>query len=137
MYLNGSRIADILVTIITIATQILIARLFFLEWKKQLPAFAAWALGGVLYVLWAAFLFASAVTRVRQSGVDDARDSADRHALAQVTAAGNVWGMTAVASFCIYLLYRYLVSRYLVSKRAPLHSPQRRALIHAAGVVAV
>jgi uncharacterized protein len=129
MYLNGSKVADILVTVITIATQILIARLFFLEWRKQLPAFAARALGGILCVLWAVFLFASASRFGRLAWMMRGVPLPIR---IWSTAAGNLWGMTAVVSFGIYLLYRYLVFR-----SAPVHSPQRRALIHAAGAVAV
>jgi uncharacterized protein len=129
LYLNGSRIADILITVITIATQILIARLFFLEWKKQLPVLAARALGVILCLLWAAFLFSSATRFGRVAWM---MRGIPLFVRTWVTAAGNLWGMTAVASYLIYLLYRYLVSR-----SAPVHSPQRRALIHAAGTVAV
>jgi predicted MPP superfamily phosphohydrolase len=47
-------------------------------------------------------------------------------------AVGNLWGMTAVASFAVYLIYRFFASR-----RPPVHSPERRRLIQAAGAVAV
>jgi predicted MPP superfamily phosphohydrolase len=133
-YLNGSGIADVLVTIITIATQILIGRLFFLEWRKRLPAFAARALTGVLYVLWAAFLFASVSRFGRLAWMMRGIPLSIR---TWFTAAGNLWGMAAVVSFGIYLLYRYLVSRYPLSTTAPVHSPQRRALLQAVGVAAV
>jgi predicted MPP superfamily phosphohydrolase len=128
-YLNGSRIADIFITVITISTQILIARLFFLKWRKQLPALAAWALGGILCALWVAFLFASTTRFGRLAWM---MRGIPLFVRTWVTAAGNLWGMTAVASFAMYLLYRYLVSR-----SAPVHSPQRRALLHAAGTAAV
>ena len=51
-------IADILITVVTVITQILIARLFFSE-RKKLPAPVAWALTGILCALWAAFLFST------------------------------------------------------------------------------
>jgi predicted MPP superfamily phosphohydrolase len=47
-------------------------------------------------------------------------------------ATGNIWGMTAVVSFCIYLL-----CSSFASGREPVHSPERRRLIQAAGTVAV
>jgi predicted MPP superfamily phosphohydrolase len=129
MYLNGSRIADFLITAITVATQILIGRLFFREWKKRIPAFAAPAVTIILGVMWSMFLFASVSRFGRFAWMMRGIPLSVR---TWVIAAGNLWGLPAVVSFVIYLLYRRLVSR-----SAPLHSPQRRALIQAAGVVAV
>ena len=50
-------ISDILITVVTVITQILIARWFFSERKNMSPALAR-ALTGILYFLWATFLFA-------------------------------------------------------------------------------
>jgi len=122
------RIVDILITAVTIVTQILIARRFFSE-KKKLPAGVAWAAACILCVLWVAFVFALPF-RFPDFGFTL---SAVPHLIRGVLiATGNIWGMTAVASFVIYLLFRFMASR-----GAPAYSPERRRLIQAAGTVAV
>jgi predicted MPP superfamily phosphohydrolase len=124
----SSGIADILITVVTIVTQVLIARRFFSE-RKMLPAPLATALAGILYVLWAAFIFAIPfrfpVFAYMLRGVP-------LPIRGFVIATGNIWSMTAVASFGIYLLLHFFVSG-----RGLAHSPERRRLIQAAGTIAV
>ena len=128
MSLYLSRFVDILITAVTVLTQILIARRFFSE-RRKLPAPAAWAMTVVLSVLWAAFVFAVPFRFPRLVP----RLAWVPHSIRGVLiATGNLWGMTAVASFVIYLLVRIIASR-----GAPEYSPERRRLIQAAGTVAV
>lgn len=128
-FLHGSWIGDVVISIVTVATQILIARHFFSEWRRLLPPALARAITGILFILWAAFLFAIPFRfyvfarmltwiplRIRSTTI----------------AAGNLWGIVAVASYGIYLVYRFFAAR-----RAAFHSPERRRLIQAAGTVAV
>jgi len=122
------RIVDILITAVTIVTQILIARRFFSE-KKKLPAGVAWAAACILCVLWVAFVFALPFRFPDFAFTLSAVPHLIRGVL---IATGNIWGMTAVASFVIYLLFRFMASR-----GAPAYSPERRRLIQAAGTVAV
>src|SRR5579863_7032977 len=104
-------------------TQILIARRFFAE-RKKLPAPVAWAMTAVLSVLWVAFVFALPFRFPRLVP----RLAWVPHPIRGVLiATGNIWGMTAVASFGIYLLFRVVASR-----GEPTHSPERRRLIQAA-----
>jgi predicted MPP superfamily phosphohydrolase len=123
-----SGIADILITVVTILTQILIALLFFSK-RKKLPDLVARALAGILYVLWAAFVFA---LPFRFPVLAYALRWVPPIVRSQLIALGNLWGITAVASFGIYVIYRFFARRL-----APLHSPERRRLIHAAGAAAV
>jgi len=124
----SSRIADILISLVTIVAQVMIARIFYAE-RKKLPAAASRALTAILYALWAAFVFALPF-----------RFPSKAHMLLWVPAAirsvliatGNIWGMTAVVSLGIYLLLR----RFGPIPAAG-HSPDRRRLIQAAGAVAV
>jgi len=120
-------IADILITVVTVITQILIARLFFSE-RKKLPAPVAWALTGILCALWAAFLFSTPFRFPPLGFMLTWMPSRLRSAL---IATGNIWGVTAVASFALYTLLRFFASR-----NAPAHSSGRRRLIQAAGTVA-
>ena len=86
---------------VIVVTQILIARLFFTEWKK-LPAGCRCRrpTASVLYVLWAVILFAASCSAFPPSLACCAGcPSPIRSAL---IATGNVWGMTAVASLGIY-----------------------------------
>lgn len=124
----GSRIADILITLVTLATQILIARIFF-QRRKELPVPVAQALTVILCVLWAAFLFAIPFKFPSQAYRLAWVPSNIRSLL---IAAGNIWGMSAVVSLALYALFLVWAPA-----REATHSPQRRRLIHAAGTVAV
>jgi hypothetical protein len=121
-------IADILITVVTITTQILIARRFFSE-RKKLPAPVSRALTCILYVLWFAFVCA---IPFRFPIFTQALRWVPPITRSVLIATGNIWGMTAVVSFCIYLL-----CSSFASGREPVHSPERRRLIQAAGTVAV
>jgi predicted MPP superfamily phosphohydrolase len=120
-------ISDVLITIVTVITQILIARWFFSERKNMSPAVAS-TLTGILYALWATFLFAIPFRFPPLEGILTRIPPMVRSVL---IATGNLWGMTAVASVGIYGLFRFFASR-----DARPHSPQRRKLIQAAGTVA-
>lgn len=121
-------IADILVTLFTLAGQIAIARIFLERRKKLHPALAR-TLGVILALLWIPFLFT----------IPD-RFSNRFHFIGRVphtlrtvlVATGNIWGMSALVSLAIYLLFAFFVP-----KHAAFYSPDRRRLIHAAGTVAV
>jgi uncharacterized protein len=124
-----SKLADICITLITLVTQALIGRLYFSEWRRKLHPRAAPFVTAGLCILWAAFLFALPFRFNRFN----------RHVAwiplwfrGSFIAAGNLWGMVAVASFLIYLTFRFVISRQKVQ-----HSPARRQLIQAAGAVAV
>lgn len=128
MKIPSISIADAVVTTSVVLAQILIARLFFRERKKLLPAWAAKAATYLLYALWIVI------------GIDILlRNASIAHGVRWVpvsirsTMAGvaNVWGMTAVASVAIYYAYRFLIRNLAIE-----HSPGRRRLIHAAGTVA-
>jgi predicted MPP superfamily phosphohydrolase len=129
MSLNNFRIGDILLTFITITTQALIARRFFSDWKKRLPRWLSGIVTAILFLLWGAFLFAIPFRFPRFAYLVRWMPASFRGV---AIAAGNLWGITAVASFAIYLVYRFFASR-----RIHLHSPERRRLIQAAGTVAV
>jgi predicted MPP superfamily phosphohydrolase len=124
----SSRIADILISLVTIVAQVMIARIFYAE-RKKLPTAAARALAALLQVLWFTFVFALPF-----------RFPSKVHWLAWIPpaissvliAAGNIWGMTAVVSLGIYLLFRRFAPAPVAG-----HSPDRRRLIQAAGTVAV
>ena len=123
-----SGLADILITVVTVLTQILIARRFFAE-RGKLPASVSRALSGVLYVLWIAFVIA---IPFRFPVLTQALKWVPLTIRSVLIATGNLWGMTAVPSFGIYLLFDFFASG-----RGPAHSPARRRLIQAAGTVAV
>jgi uncharacterized protein len=128
MSLYWSGIADILITVVTVVTQLLIARRFFSE-RRKLPAPIAWALTGILCLLWAAFLFAIPFRFARLGRTLTWIPAVVRSA---VIATGNLWGMTAVASVAFYAVYRFFASR-----AASVHSPERRRLIQAAGAAVI
>jgi uncharacterized protein len=81
-------------------------------------------------VLWIAFLFAlpfrfpSLAIRLREIPLP---------MRGTFIAVGNLWGMTAVPSFGIYLIWRYFTGR----KSPQTHSPERRKLMQTAGAIAV
>jgi predicted MPP superfamily phosphohydrolase len=124
----SSGIADILITVVTILTQILIARRFFSQ-RKKLNDFVARLLAAILYPLWAAFVFA---IPFRFPVLAYKLRWVPAIVRGVLIAIGNLWGMTAVASFAVYLLYRFFARRTTL-----LHSPERRRLIQAVGTVAV
>jgi predicted MPP superfamily phosphohydrolase len=123
-----SGIADILITVVTVLTQILIARRFFAE-RGKLSAPVSRALSGLLYVLWIVFVFA---IPFRFPVFTQTLKWLPLTLRSGLIATGNLWGMAAVPSFGIYLLFHFFASR-----RGPAHSPARRRLIQAAGTVAV
>jgi hypothetical protein len=124
-----SRLADTLLTLVTLCVQILIAYRFFFHWRKRLSRPLAWTAILVLSVLWAAFLvaipfrFPSLAIRFRGIALP---------LRTTVVAVGNLWGMTAVPSFLIYLLWGEVADR-----KTYAHSPERRRLMTTAGAVAV
>jgi predicted MPP superfamily phosphohydrolase len=119
---------DILITAVTVVTQVLIGRLFFSK-RKNLPARVSSALACVLYALWTAFVFA---IPFRFPAITMMLSWMPLMIRTVFIAIGNIWGMTAVASYGIYLLFQFFASR-----RGPAYSPERRRLIQAAGAVAV
>lgn len=125
----ASKIADILITLITLGVQIAIAQIFF-EKRRKMSVPMARILTAALIVLWIPFLVA----------IPDRFPGRFHWILVLIpyglrvvlVAVGNIWGMTAVVSLALWLLFRFFVS-----KQAESHSPGRRRLIHAAGTVAV
>jgi uncharacterized protein len=124
-----SKFVDLCITLITLATQAFIARLYFTEWRKRLSPWIGRFITLALVVLWAAFLFA----------IPFRFNKFNRHVSwipvwfrGTFIAAGNLWGIVAVASFAIYLVIRFALSR-----RQIRHSPGRRSLIRATGAAAV
>jgi len=128
MGLIRSHIADVLLTIVMLAGQILIARLFF-SVRKQLPPFVAAVTAGLLTLLWAMVLFASPYRFVTRAPIFDLVPYDVRNLL---FAIGNFWGIVSVVSLALFSVFRF-VGR----SRAISHSPGRRRLIRAAGTVAV
>ncbi len=122
-----SHIADVLVTIVTLAGQILIARLFISR-RKQLPPFVAAVTTGILVLLWAMLLFASPYRFLTRAPLLDRVPYDVRNLL---FAIGNFWGIVSVMSLALFYVFR-LVGR----NRAISHSPGRRRLFQAAGAVA-
>lgn len=121
-------IADILITLFTLAGQIAIARIY-LKRRRKLPPLLAWVLGIVLGLLWIPFLF---TIPDRFSPRFPVLGKVPHVLRTVLVATGNIWGMAAVVSLAIYLLFASFVP-----KRDTRHSPDRRRLIHAAGTVAV
>ncbi len=120
--------ADILITLFTLGGQIAIAAIFFERRKKIGPALAR-ALDVILGLLWIAFLF---TIPDRFSNRFPIMGKVPHTLRTVLVATGNIWGITAVGSLAIYLLFVFFVPR-----RAGSHSPDRRRLIQAAGTVAV
>jgi len=125
---NGSKIAEIAITLITLGAQLTIARIFF-ESRRKLPRVAAYVMTGVLALLWFAFFFAIPSRFPSKVHLLNAMPYAVRTVL---IAVGNTWGIMAVLSLGIYFVFRRLTP-----KRAPAYSPDRRRLIHAVGTAAV
>ncbi len=122
------RLADILLTGITFTTQLLIAGFFFFDWRKRLSPSLARAATGLLFLLWAAYAFA---IPFRFPSVANVLSPVPVAIRGFVIALGNLWGMTAVASFAVYVVCRFIGSRGSVA-----YSPERRKLLQTAGTVA-
>ncbi len=112
-----------------VAAQVLIARLFFSEWRKLLPDSVSKAVRGLLYVLWAALAFS---ILLRLHPVAYGLRWVPVLVRSTTGAVGNVWGAAAVPSLAIYYLYRFLTR-----SAAATHSPSRRKLIRTAGTAAI
>ena len=121
--------ADVLITLIMLAGQVLIARLYFFSRREPLrPAAARFGIG-ILVLLWAAMLFASGYRFMTRVPLFDLVPYWLRNVL---IGAGNAWGILSVLSLGVFSLCR-VYTRSAVIK----HSPGRRRLIQAAGTAAV
>lgn len=121
--------ADILVSLIIIAAQVLIARIFFRQWKARLNPALGQAISWLLYPVWFLVLFGSAL---RIPDVQFAVRFIPGSARGVMIAIGNVWGMASVVSLAIYYFYGFLDRHPAVQ-----HSVQRRGFIRLAGAAAV
>ncbi|HWF07060.1 MAG TPA: metallophosphoesterase [Bryobacteraceae bacterium] len=124
-----SRLAETLLTLVTLSVQILIADRFFSDWRKRLSPAAARISTVLLAILWAAFLFA---TPFRFQSLAMRLRDISLPMRTTLIAIGNLWGMTAVPSFAIFLIWQFFARGKTFA-----HSPQRRRLLHAAGTIAV
>jgi predicted MPP superfamily phosphohydrolase len=127
--LRGAWIGDFIISMITITTQVLIARRFFSQWRRRLPPALGYAIAGTLFILWASFLFA---IPFRYYIFARKLTWIPLHFRSAAIATGNLWGITAVASYGLFLLYSFFAVR-----RSPSHSPERRKLMQTAGTIAV
>ena len=93
----------------------MIARFFFFEWKRRLPAWLSRPVTYVFYALWVVVLTGMLLHYATLVRLLSWIPVAIRSTL---IAAGNVWGMTAVASLGIYYAYRFLTRNLTVE-----HSP--------------
>ncbi len=122
-------IADILVTLVMLAGQILIARLFLFSRREPLrPAAARFSIG-ILALLWATLLFASPYRFFTRVPLFDLVPYGLKNVL---FAIGNGWGIVSVLSLGVFSLFRVYTRRAAIK-----HSPDRRRLIQAAGTAAV
>ncbi len=124
-----SKLADLCVTLITLSVQLLIARVFFREWRAKLHPLPRMVAATVLYLLWVAFALQFPF---RYYVINRHLGWVPLGIRGTLIAVGNIWGMVSVASFLIFLGFRSFASR-----RAIRHSEGRRQFIHAAGAVAV
>lgn len=122
------QIADLIVVIIVVVSQLIIGRLYFTAWRKALRPQVARMLSRVLYVLWAITVF-NLVMEITRLRLGRWLPTAVRGPL---RAIGSTWGMGAAVSLVIYFL-----CRYFIRKLSPQFSVQRRSLIRAAGAVAM
>lgn len=122
-------VQDILVPLIVVFAQIVIGGLFFLEWKKRLPAFLASLCLIALLLSWAAVALG---TLLRYPSVTWTLRWSPAPLRSALSAFGNVWGMVSFCSLVIYYGFRFVTRNFSVA-----HSPDRRRLIHAAGLAAV
>jgi predicted MPP superfamily phosphohydrolase len=128
--MTASKSADIAITLITLFVQAIVAWLYFSEWKKRIPPRLVPWVTALLSILWASCLFAAPFRFNRFNAHVSWIPLWFRGTF---IAAGNLWGMVAIASFLIYLVVRFFASR----QREVAHSPARRQLIQAAGAAAV
>jgi uncharacterized protein len=129
MHLTTPGLADLLTDIFVVLAQILIARLYFTQWEKRLPPPLSRVTRGLLFALWFAIGFS---LLMRGAFFPYRLRFLPASFRSFVSAAGNLYGMTAVFSLAIFYLFRWLANR-----ASPEHSPSRRRLIQAAGAVAV
>ena len=110
-------IADILVTLVVLAGQILIARLFFFSRREPLRPAAARFTIGILPLLWATMLFASPYRFFTRVPLFDLVPYGLKNVL---FAIGNGWGIVSVLSLGVFWLFR-AYTRHAAIK----HSPDR------------
>ncbi len=122
-------VQDLIIPFIIVLAQIIIAKLFFTQWKKLLPPPLSRLILYVLYVLWGAVGIG---TLLRYPGVIWALRWSSVGLRSAFSAFGNVWGMVSVISLGVYYSWRFVTRNLQVG-----HSPDRRRLIHAAGIAAV
>lgn len=122
-------LTDILVSLIIVAAQVLIARLFYRQWKPRLNPTLGQAISWMLYPLWFLVIFGSAL---RIPDVQFALRFIPAAPRGAMIAVGNVWGMASVVSLAIYYACRF-------AERHPAfrHSIERRGFLRLAGAVAV
>src|SRR5579863_708775 len=96
-------IADVLVTLVMLAGQILIARLFFFSRREPLRPIAARFSIGILALLWAALLFATAYRFLTRIPLLDRVPYGLKNLL---IAAGNGWGILSVLTLGVFSLFR-------------------------------
>jgi uncharacterized protein len=122
-------VLDVLVPFVIVIAQILIGRLFFRQWKKSLPPLLARLVLICLCLLWAA---AAIGILLRFPPVTWALRWSPAPLRSALSAFGNVWGLASFGSLAIYYAFRFVTRNPAVK-----HSPDRRRLIHAAGLAAV
>jgi uncharacterized protein len=124
-----SLVNDLIIPAITVIVQILIARLFFTQWKKRLSPPLARLTLYLLSVLWTAVAIGILLRHPTITWLMRWSPVGLRSA---VSAFGNVWGLASVVALSAYYIWRSLTRDFSIE-----HSPERRRLIHAAGVAAV
>ena len=122
-------VQDVLVPLIIVLAQIQIGRLFFRQWKKLLPPFLASLCLIALCLLWTAVAIG---TLLRFQSVTWALRWSPAPLRSAVSAFGNVWGLASLGSLAMYYGFRFVTRNPAVN-----HSPDRRRLIHAAGLAVV
>src|SRR5690349_13807880 len=104
MRLTTPGLADLFIDFFVIAAQIVIARLFFTEWKQRFSPRVWHLLRGLLFALWIAVAFSiflrGAFFPYRLRFIPAPYRSA-------LSAAGNLYGMTSVFSLAIYFVFRW------------------------------
>jgi predicted MPP superfamily phosphohydrolase len=126
------QIADLTVVLIVLISQSIIARLYFLNWKKRLPPKVVPVISAALYCLWAitAFNLVLELTLLRLGRWVPGPIRGPLRAI------GSTWSMGAAVSLAVYFLYRYFI-RPGITKFSPEFSSDRRSLIRATGAVAM
>lgn len=119
---------DLFIFVVTVAAQSIIARFYFTEWRKLLPARLAPIVTAILFFLWTVIGFNMILT-AGQFHVGRWVPSPIRGVL---EAVGFTLGVGASAALAIYLLLRWLHG-----KLSPSFSTERRTLIRTVGAAAV